>query len=78
MINPPEQLYKEGDVVTAGLNGKDGVVKLRHGKVLSAVYIFDEDDGKTQWRYSIADHLQFELVPEDQIINPQNQEVDEV
>lgn len=67
MSDNPIAKAKEGDTITAYVKYGDNEPRIRHGKVIGKVFLYEESDGLKQWRYQINDDIPFEFVPEDKI-----------
>lgn len=73
----PEKKYKKGIHIDASMI-VNGTSRIRTGEIIGTVYLFDEYDGKFQWRYQINDDIPFTFVPEDQVILSSGEEDDSV
>lgn len=67
MSDNPIAKAKEGDTITAYIKYGDNEPRIRRGKVIGKIFLYEESDGLQQWRYQINDDIPFELVPENKI-----------
>ena len=67
MSDNPIAKAKEVDTITAYVKYGENEPRIRHGKVIGKVFLYEESDGLKQWRYQINDDIPFEFVPEDKI-----------